>query len=653
MASLVRRRKSSVATPNDSDSNQLTASGYKVTRKEGDTMRRLVQPWQTRAFSYYDIVPEIKYAAQFYSRSLAVLRLFVGVKDERGEIVECGDGSADNTGPVAPPEVFAQLERLQDPGGGGRSGLLGAYGRLMFLTGEALLFVSIDKDDNTEQWEMLSSDELRIQGENMTRYKAPSIEAENYQSPTEDDYEPINDDTAVAYRLWKRHPRFSYLADSTMQGVLDVCEELVLLTQAVRARAKSRLASSGILIVNGKVLPSPAEPTPDEDPEEDVFLNDLTDAMTAPIVDEGAASSVVPLVVRVDVEDIDKVMKHIQIVDPTQLYPETGLRYECVQRLAIGLDLPPEILTGLHDSNHWSAWQVDEQTWKAHLQPVAQQLVDDLTSAYFRPSLRKENVDGWQDYVISFDAAAIINHPDRGRDAKEVHALGALSDEALRDATGFDDEDAPNEQEQWKWIGIKLRDATYVKYGEPSVRLGGVMTGPDQIIDSSDDPAAGGGSADVKKVPPAAPDDTTHAVPGEVIGSLNGNTVIVSRILGASDLSLLRARELAGARLKSHAKRDKEAQATLEGVKASQAAATLGLEECDRIGAPTARQLVAGAGDAIASTFRMWGIENSMVESICARIEQHAARTLFDAKPAPMPQSFVDYIIGLHEAVKA
>jgi hypothetical protein len=52
------------------------------------------------------------------------------------------------------------------------------------------------------------------------------------------------------------------------------------------------------------------------------------------------------------------------LLDPTQLYPETGLRREAVERLAIGLDMPPEVLLGLGDSNHWSAWQVDEQTWK-------------------------------------------------------------------------------------------------------------------------------------------------------------------------------------------------------------------------------------------------------------------------------------------------
>lgn len=657
-----------VSSPNASKKNALTASGFKVNKREGDTMRRLVQPWQTRAFSYYDLVPEIKYAAQFYSRSLAVLRLFVGVRGEDGEIVECvpegspeavaseigpqGSGTIKEGAPTAPPEVFQQLERMQDPGGGGRSGLLAAYGRLRFLTGEAYLFVSRDPDDESEQWEMLSTDELRVQGSNITRYKAPSMEAENFQAPDDEDFEPIDDKTAVAYRLWNRHPRYSFLADSTMQGVLDICEELVLLTQAVRSRVKSRLAGAGILLVNGKVIPAPVEVTPDEDPEEDTFLDDLTEAMTLPIVDEGTASAVVPLVIRVDVEDIDKVMKHIQIVDPTQLYPETGLRYECIKRLSIGLDMPPEILTGMQDSNHWSAWQVDEQTWKAHLQPIAQQLVDDLTSSYFRPSLKNAGIVEWADYVIAFDATEVINHPDRSKDAKDLHDSGAISDAALREAAGFSEADAPSEEEKNLWVGIKLRDASYAKYGIPGLRTGGIEPEAGVVQQGDNSPNNGDTGASVAKAPPTPPAESNSANGKPVTASLD-TSAFYAKIIGASDLALLRARELAGTRLRSLAKRDKAVLGTLVAVKNTAVAAKLGPDTAASIGAPPARQLVQGAGDAIMDALRMWEVGDDMAASICARIEQHAARTLYDENPTPMPPSFVDYVIGLHEAVKA
>ena len=121
--------------------------------------------------------------------------------------------------------------------------------------------------------------------------------------PLEEDYEPVDDKTAVAYRLWKRHPRFSSWSDATTQGVLDILEEIVLLTQAIRAKARSRLAGQGILLVNGRFIPIPGEPGPDEDPDEDPFMRDLIDNFTAPITNEGAASAVVPHVIRVDVDE--------------------------------------------------------------------------------------------------------------------------------------------------------------------------------------------------------------------------------------------------------------------------------------------------------------------------------------------------------------
>lgn len=620
----------------------LTAAGQKVRAKEGDELRRLIQPWQGRSYSYYDLLPEIKYAAQFYARALSVLRLYAArIDPDTGDPVEIEEKSD--------PGV-QQLERIQDPGGG-RSGLLSAYGRLMFLGGETYLLASQDTDTGDEQWEMLSPDELRMQGNAMTRFRAPSLAAEQLKEAPDDAYEPMDDDQAVVYRLWRRHPRYSMLADSTMQGVLDVCEELVLLTQAVRARARSRLAGPGILVVNGKVVPLPiGGDSADENVDEDPFVRDLVEAMTQPIIDEGTAAAVVPLVVRVDIDDIDKAMKHIQILDPTQLYPETGLRKECIERLAIGLDMPPEVLLGLGDTNHWSAWQVDEQTWKGHLQPVAQQLVDDLTSAFFRPSLRDMGVADWREYVIAYDATAIINHPDRSADAKDLYDRRAIGKAALRDASGFDDEDAMTSDELTESIGVAVRDGSLALFGIPSVKAGGLEPFPGEVV-TADQPGTqpvqpGGASDETSKTPPAGDgsgDNGTAPVPGTVIGS-----ALSGKIVGAADLAVHRARELAGSRVRNLAKRDKEMTKLIDGVPARMVCPTLGRERVAELRAPSERELVAGAGDLIADSLRIWGVADEVAAPLVERIEQHAARTLFDARPAPLPQSFENYVVGLN-----
>lgn len=619
--------------------DSLVAAGFRITHQDTDQLRRLIQPWQARSFSYYDRLGEINYAAQFYARMLSPLRLFAAEKDENGDWVETDD-----------PAAKAALERIQDPGGG-TEGLLSSYGRLMFLAGECYLFCSLNEDTETEQWEMLSTDELRIQSGVYIRYKSPSLTAEEYHEPREEDWEPVNDDTAIAYRLWKKHPRYSMLADSTMKGVLDLCEELLLLTLAVRARARSRLASAGILLVADEISYTPLEPVTDEDIEVDPLLADLTAAMMAAIQNEGSPSAVVPIVVRAPQDVINNGgIKHIQIVDPTQLYPETGLRRECIERIAIGLDMPPEILLGMSDANHWTVWMIDEQTWKAHGQPIANQFVNDLTAAYFRPQLRAEGVQDWQRFAIAYDASAIINHPDRFSDAQKAFDRRAIGKAALRDAGGFAEDDAPTEDELNEMIGVAVRDGSLALYGIPSVKAGGIETQPGEVVSPTGEagvptttPTTG---AEVEPGPPAAdapsPDEGLR-------GSLS--SLEAARIAGAADLALLRAREAAGNRLRSLAKRNPELRALVEDVPARDVAAVLGPENVRALGITDARELVGGAADLLGETIKLWRIDlNGATSLIAEQLTQHAARTLFELRPMPLPPQFRTYVAGVLDA---
>lgn len=644
------RVHSPLRTPTEKNKAALTAAGQRITRKDSESLRRLAQPWQTRAFAYYDILGEIKYASQFYSRMLSPLRLYAAKKDEQGEWVEIDKDNASADDEAA----IEALERIQDPGGG-REGLLGAYGRLMFLVGESLLFCSIDPDTEIEQWEMLSKDELRVQDDIYYRVKAPSLQPEEYREPAEDDFEPVGDDAAVAYRLWKRHPRYSSWADSTMEGVLDLCEELVLLTQAVRARTRSRLAGPGILFIDDVLSPPPLEPEPDEDPESDPLLNDVIEAATTAIQDEGSAAAVAPVIVRGSVPEgrsMKDLVYHLQLSDPSQLYPETGLRRELIDRIAIGLDMPPEVLTGLAAANHWSAWQVDEQTWKGHGQPLANQLVNDLNSSYYQPQLRQQ-IASWAEYAIRYDAAAIINHPDRTKDAKELWDRGAIGLEALRDAAGFDEDSAPTEQDRAERIGIATRDSSLAWYGIPSVKAGGLEPEPgvlEQAGTTTGEPVSGPQSgAEVTPGPP--PNEPTETVDPAVVGAGNGNgnhSWRIAQIAGAADMALLRAREVAGNRILSLSLRDPDALAVIEelGLRARNVASGLGRDRVLALGCREA-DLVAGAAGLIAETLHLWGIRDpGAAQLIAEQIERHAARTLFDERPPALPSTFSSYVSG-------
>jgi hypothetical protein len=646
-------------TAGESDRNSLVAAGFRVRHADTDSLRRLIMPWQARSFAYYDLLGEIKYASQFYSRMLSPLRLYAAKLDENGDWVEIGQkkAAASDEPPVAlspdDQKAIDALERIQDPGGG-REGLLGSYGRLMFLVGECILLCSRDPETEDEQWEMLSTDELRIVGNVMMRFKAPSLNAQEYREPDDDDFEPVDADYAVPYRLWKQHPRYSMWADATMQGVLDLCEELVLLTQAVRARARSRLAGPGILFIDEAITgPAPPEPLPGEDPEEDPYLARLTQAMTLPIVNEGTAGAVVPLLSRVSVpqgKTVKDMVYHLQIMDPTQLYPETGLRQECIHRIAIGLDMPPEELEGKSDANHWTVWMIDEQTWKAHGQPIANQLINDLNASYYRAQLRADGVAEPRSYAIRYDPTAVINHPDRTADAKDLHNMVVIGDKALREATGFDEDAAPTREEQARRIGILTRDSSLAWDGTPSVKAGGVETAPGQIVTPGQPPTEGTGAQSGAEVTAGPPNPETSEAAQGLSAAANGHPPALYKIVGAADLAVLRAREAAGNRLLSLSRRHQdvlgERGIDLSDVKTRDIAAALGPDGVKQLGT-TELELVAYASELIRDALRLFGLtDGRIVDLIAEKIETHAARTLYEPS-APLPRTFANYVAGL------
>jgi hypothetical protein len=599
----------------------VTASAAKATVKSPSARRQALE-WQLRAFEYYDLLGAIKYAGNFFARNLSNIRVFPAFLDENGEPQETEDA-----------KIRDLLDRIKDPNGG-RSSLLGNYGRQRFLVGESYLTATYDEELG-EKWEMLSLLELRVTGEGTyTRQGSPETGTVELKA-LPDGETALQPGFAIVYRLWRPHPVWSGRADSSLEGVLGDCEELLLLQAAVRARVRSRLAGPGMLVMADDISPPPPEPVGDEDMVGDPFYEDLIEAVTEPIQNEGTAAAAVPFLVRVGAERVQEGFNFISFRDSNEEYREVTLRDEALKRVAIGLDMPPEVLLGLAEVNHWSAWQVDESTFKAHIQPVCQELCDDLTSAYLRPAAREAGVKDWEHLVVGYDAAAIINHPDRAKDAKDLWALGAVGFAALRDACDFDDDDAPTEVERAERIGIATRDSSLAWYGIPSVKAGGIEPEPGEIENaqgSQDTPTGPTTGAEVEAGPP--PDGPP-------------DTVASARILGAAELAVERSRSLAGSRIRTRANNScAECKQTIGAVPQRLVAAALGFDQVRLLpGIPGERALVQGGADDLVETLHRWNLPAVAARAIGDQVEAHAARTLYDVEPTPLPVGF-DVFVG-------
>lgn len=520
----------------------LTAAAVMIQQRRsgaGGSAKTLAQPWQREALAYYDSVGEIRYAADFYS--------VLG----RVDYVVC-TGSRDEPHPVTltPPDgepvdanaqaVIDVWDRVQDPGGG-RAQLIGAYGRLQFLTGESYLTASWEASDSgipgvegplVECWETLSVDELEVNKAEgwVKRYendRSGSGDAKRYMIL--ENGETPQADSMMLWRLWRKHPRRSGMADSAMRSVLELCDELLLLRRAIRGRARSRISDAGLFLLPDEAFLDGNQPAgTDDDPMKDPLFAKIIEAAVTPLRDEGSAASVVPAMLRMSSQYIDAA-RLIKFRDSSETYPEIQLRQDCVTAIARGLPLPAEVITGLADVNHWGQWFISDQTWK-HIEPDAIRLCAEMSDAYLRPALEQEGIDP-DAYFIWFDKTPVIVRPDRSRDAKDLHDRYAISYAALRTANFFTEEDAPTPDEVAERIAIdQARRARESQQG---------VISPGEV------------ASDVVQ---AEPNDGQG--PSESQQASGENRSALAWLNGGLDMALMRCYELAGSRLRQQIKKD-------------------------------------------------------------------------------------------------
>jgi hypothetical protein len=613
------------------NSRALTASGERVNARRSQDYQRLNQQWQSEALAFYDTSGECWYAAQFYSRAISKLRLYAAKVDESGEMQEIED--------LEDPAVQA-VDRIKDSSGG-RGQLLGSWARLMFLTGETYLTITNNPATDEEVWECLSSDELRLApGRGYVRWKAPSVTPEELDNAPDDQFEPLGKDkngkkTAVVYRLWRRHPRYSMLSDAPMRACLSLFEELQLLQLAVRARARSRLSGAGILAVPTEIIFANLPTGSEQDPKKSPIMDMLQKAATTAIQNPGSASAVVPIVIQGPAAHLEG-LRWIPIGNAQEKYEEQGLRTELLGRIAIGLDFPKEQLLGMGDANHWTAWLVDEQTWSAHLQPMANLLVEDLTGVYLQPYLKEQDIEDWGDYAVGYDAAEVINHPDRNKDATQMFRDGELSGTTWREVAGFTDTDAPDEEEFRIYLARTFNDPQMLpeKY-RPDPPPAPVIA-PKEEQKPPDE-----GGEPVDEGPPDEKDP--QAVEDEQ--QVEVASAYVSELTGVARATVRRARELAGSRLRTRVRKIDDLNDLVTSCTTnSLVASTIGPERCNAASLGTPHELVASAGDGFGDIAAEFGLDPAVGRRIASILEDHAAKTLFEVNPAPVPPRLRAYL---------
>lgn len=539
--------------------------------------------WQNDAFSYVETIEPVGYVVNLTANTVAACDLHVGYVEDDGTVVTSGSKAERK-------EAKAALQALKGPRGGLYE-LLRRAGLLITICGEFYLLGSnVPGQKNAIWWEALSPIEIKP-----SEVEAGSAKRDSSgMGSTTVDLPP----DSYLSRVWRSDPKYSDRADCALRRCLDTCRELSMLTSMMEAVITSRLAAGLLLIPKTLTHQSPLQrqsqlqgnlPEEVEDEDND-FMDDLLEHLSAPVEDLKSAAAIVPLLVTGEAEDL-KEIRTIELGKDLDVYA-SQMRSEMVRRLAIGLDIPPEILEGKGGLNHWTGFAVDQDFLFKHVQPVGELIADGLTNSYFQPILEvmqgvpKEEATR---YVLVFDTSPIAAQADESETAMRLHEAMVISNDTLIEKQGWDPEQVrPTEEELAQRIllkvlltrtpNVRLTDEGFKLLGlkpewfewvsAPTDTAGFPTDAPpdDPDVEAQGDKPAPGEAPEVPGTGGAGPEDNQ---PGEVGQPKNrgdaeapmpaqaARSLLIERLRVMADSQRDRVLEIAGARINDKATRSR------------------------------------------------------------------------------------------------
>ncbi|MEU1180631.1 hypothetical protein ABZ464_23825 [Streptomyces sp. NPDC005820] len=414
---------------------QLTAAASRYSVKTTNSRAsRTDSSWQQEAWRFFKEVPEVRFAGTWVGNAMGGATLYAGRRADDGTIERAPDN-----------HPAAEIVREIAGGPDGQSNLLGDFGPHLVVAGEGWIVVrpTADKTNTVDgyDWRVLSTREVKQQGGGKL---TAEIDGEDIPIPPYDPDAPADPMAPIAIRVWKPSPDRHIEADSPVRSSLVLLEELQLLNAAVAAIARSRITGRGVLLVP-KGTRFPTAPGTAGDAEDDLLEVFLEVSSTA-IREPDSAAATVPIILEVPAD----VISDIKWLSFESNFDELALklRDEAIRRFANGLEVPAEILLGLSDANHWSAWAISAEAVRLGVEPRLALVAYALTTQWLRPLLEDEGVEDADEWLVWYDTSQLRVQANRAQTALEAYQAGLISGAAARRETGFDESDAPTAAEK-------------------------------------------------------------------------------------------------------------------------------------------------------------------------------------------------------------
>lgn len=523
----------------------LVAAAAQIKLSNDSAGRTLVrdEDWQREAWRQLDINGELRFAANRHAAALSQVRLYVAELDDKG-----------HPGEEAKDPKIQGLASTIFGGPAAKVEAMRSMGLQFYIGGESYIVAEGATDPKSDVWYVVTANNIRKQPGNSYKVKRPSTHGGGWY-----ELDPAKD---LLVRTWTPHPRDHDLADSPVRSALPILREIERLTQLTFSQIDSRLVSAGIM----------AFPRGASFPKKDGTAGNVNDLMSmvlevakAQLTGEGTAAGLVPIMIEIPSE---AGQAPIHLTFSTPLTSELAAKVEqAIKRLAVALDIAPEEMLGLGDSNHWSAWSIDETGIKLFIQPVMIRICDALNVGYLQPALEALGVADPEKYALWFDASPLTVRPNRFEDANALYDKGLINGAEVRKAGNFSEDSEPDKQELARLRALEIvkldptliqqkawADLIGVPVSEPPPPPAPPGMGPDGQPAlpggaSTGDPARDAAIADQLGIPQTPSGGASPAQKGLAAAAGWTAPSPTQYMLPGAEQAVLRALELAGARM--------------------------------------------------------------------------------------------------------
>jgi len=497
----------------------MPMNGPGVQRINRSRQHTTTEMWQKEAGYFFDAIGELRGPLIWIANA-------VSQADVHATELDAETGKP--TGPSSDPRE--QAVAAQTLGGvSQRAGLLRLIALCWQVVGEAWLIVRPGKPGKPDKWLVLSGTKVRAKGESW-----------EYTDPFTGEHVILTAQDRLI-RIWCPHWDDQAKADSAVRPALPICREIEKSSQNIAARLDSRIAMNGVMALAEEL----DFPKGDFDTSGEAFTDALITAAEAGLQNPGQASSQVPLAFTAPAEHIASGGAFAHYDLGTQFDASVvDLRDAGLRRLAATLDMPKDVAEGTQgESNHWSAWQVEESTYKIFIEPLLKAIGDAITEFWYRPALIAMGFspEDAERSELGWDTTAIVARPDDRETLESLYDKILISDEYMLTESGVPLDAMPSPDERTRRFLEKVTLGAPTLLADPGVSGAldlGIEIAP--VAAGVDAEVGAGGELEV----PEPPAPVVNALPGT-----QGQEPAPEGLTAAAEVLVMQALDRAGGRL--------------------------------------------------------------------------------------------------------